>query len=161
MPITKGMMSSNTDLWATPQKFFDKLDAIFHFTLDVCATKENAKCPKFYTKEQDGLKQPWRGTCFMNPPYGRSIQKWVKKAYESAQQGATVVCLLPARTDTRWFQDYCLNVTPSAIHFIRGRLHFNESRDAAPFPSCIVVFSPETLRQAPDFSTFSALLSIT
>ena len=91
------MFSSKTDLWETPQDFFDRLNAIHRFTTDVCALPENAKCENYYTPDQDGLKQNWTGTCWMNPPYGRRIGEWVRKAYESAQQGAKVVCLLPCQ----------------------------------------------------------------
>lgn len=115
--ITKGMLSSNTDLWETPQDFFDKLNEEFHFDLDVCALPENAKCEKYFTPEQDGLFKEWRGTCWMNPPYGRKIGAWVQKAYEtSAHEGGTVVCLLPARTDTAWWHDYAMK---GEVRFIR------------------------------------------
>jgi site-specific DNA-methyltransferase (adenine-specific) len=98
--------SSETDLWSTPQDFFERLDDEFHFTLDPCATIDNAKCQRFFTVEDDGLAQNWDGErVFMNPPYGRGIGAWVKKAYESK---ALVVCLLPARTDTRWWHDYVI-----------------------------------------------------
>ena len=98
--ITTGMMSSNTDLWSTPQDLYDKLDAEFGFEVDVCATEENAKCEQYYTKEKDGLSQDWSGRCcWMNPPYGREIKKWIKKAYESSLSPATrVICLVPAST---------------------------------------------------------------
>ncbi len=129
--------SSKTDLWATPQEFFDKYNEIYKFTLDVCATSENAKCDKFFTIEQDGLNQEWYGVCWMNPPYGRTINKWVKKAYESSKNGATVVCLLPSRTDTKWWHDYCMN---GKIEFIKGRLKFGNSKNSAPFPSVVVIF---------------------
>jgi len=135
--ITKGMMSSKTDLWATPQETFDKLNGEFGFNLDVCATEENHKCARYFTKETDGLKQVWDGKVWMNPPYGREIIKWVKKAYESALAGAVVVCLVPARTDTAWFQ-YCWKATE--IRFVKGRLKFGGSKESAPFPSAIVVF---------------------
>lgn len=96
--------SSATDLWSTPQDFFDLLNDEFHFTLDPCSNKENAKCEKFFTKEDDGLAQDWSGErVFMNPPYGREISKWVEKA---ANSDALVVCLLPARTDTKWWHDH-------------------------------------------------------
>ena len=133
--ITHGLFSSVTDMWETPQNFFDELDKEFHFSCDVCAIEENAKCAKFYTPEQDGLKQTWGGVCWMNPPYGREIGKWVKKASES---NATVVCLLPARTDTRWFHDYIYG--KAEIRFVRGRLKFGNSKNTAPFPSMVVVF---------------------
>lgn len=133
--ITSGLFSSATDMWETPQNFFDELDKEFHFSCDVCATRENAKCAKFYTPEQDGLKQTWGGALWMNPPYGREIGKWVKKASES---NATVVCLLPARTDTRWFHDYIYG--KAEIRFVRGRLKFGGSKNSAPFPSMVVIF---------------------
>src|SRR3990167_10382521 len=100
--------SSKTDEWETPQAFFDELNKEFNFTTDVCATTENAKCFFYYDKEKDGLSQNWDDLrCWMNPPYGREIGKWVKKASEA--RGGVVVCLLPARTDTKWFHDYIYN----------------------------------------------------
>lgn len=129
--------SSKTDEWATPQDLFDRLDAIWHFDLDVCATASNAKCAKYYTREQDGLKQEWRGCCWMNPPYGREIGRWMRKAYEASMQGATVVCLVPARTDTAWWHDYAMQ---GEIAFFRGRLKFGNAQNSAPFPSALVVF---------------------
>lgn len=132
------MFSSASTEWATPQDFFDKLNEEFRFTLDPCATKLNAKCKRFFTKKDDGLKQPWKGRVFMNPPYGRGIDAWVKKAYESAQQGGVlVVCLLPARTDTAWWHDYCMK---GEVRFIRGRLKFGGHTNSAPFPSAVVIF---------------------
>ena len=132
------MFSSASDLWETPQEFFDKLDAEFHFALDVCALPENAKCSNYFTPEQDGLTRPWTGTCWCNPPYGRQVGRWVKKASESAEAGATVVMLLPARTDTRWFHQYIYGKTE--IRFIPGRLKFGGGKSSAPFPSMVVVF---------------------
>lgn len=140
MAINQGMFTSATDEWATPQNFFDELNAEFGFQLDVCATPENAKCPKYFTKADDGLTQKWQGICWMNPPYGRKIGSWVEKAYASAQNGATVVCLLPARTDTAWWHDYCLK---GEIRFIRGRLKFGGSKWNAPFPNAVVIFYPQ------------------
>lgn len=135
---TDAMFSSKTDLWETPIDFFREWDEKFHFDLDVCATAENAKCAAFFSPEQDGLKQNWGGyICWMNPPYGRKIGGWVRKAYEESKQGATVVCLLPARTDTKWWHDYCMR---GEITFIRGRLKFGGSANSAPFPSAVVVF---------------------
>ena len=133
---TQVMFSSETDMWGTPLDFFRALDAEFHFTLDVCATGENAKCAEYFTPEQDGLKQDWKGVCWCNPPYGREIGKWVRKAAESQ---ATVVMLLPARTDTTWFHDYIYG--KAEIRFIRGRLKFGDSKNSAPFPSMIAVFN--------------------
>jgi phage N-6-adenine-methyltransferase len=130
--------SSKTDLWATPQDFFDKYNLLYSFDVDVCATKENSKCNKFFSPEDDGLSQQWTGVCWMNPPYGRGIKHWVKKAYDSALMGAVVVCLLPARTDTAWWHDYAMK---GDVEFIRGRLKFGESKNSAPFPSAVVVFN--------------------
>jgi phage N-6-adenine-methyltransferase len=129
--------SSKTDMWATPQDFFDRYNAKYKFTLDVCASPENAKCANYFTEQDDGLAQEWKGVCWMNPPYGRTIGKWMKKAYESSQKGATVVCLVPARTDTAWWHDYAVK---GQIEFIRGRLKFGGSANSAPFPSAVVVF---------------------
>ena len=131
------MMSSATDMWETPQWLFDKLNEKYHFETDVCATAENAKCATYYTPDQDGLTQEWRGVCWMNPPYGRDIGKWMRKAYDSAQAGATVVCLVPARTDTAWWHDYAMH---GKIEFLRGRLKLGQAVHGAPFPSAIVVF---------------------
>jgi len=135
--------SSKTDLWATPQDFFGKLNDEFRFTLDVCALPENAKCERYYTPEDDGLSQKWSGVCWMNPPYGRAIGKWVEKAYIAAEEGATVVCLLPARTDTKWWHDYVMRATE--IRLVRGRLKFGDGANSAPFPSAIVIFEPQEL----------------
>jgi phage N-6-adenine-methyltransferase len=107
--------------------------------LDVCASPTNAKCPRYYTREDDGLTQPWEGKCWMNPPYGRTIGQWMKKAYEESQRGALVVCLVPARTDTAWWHDYA---TKGQVAFIRGRLKFGGHVNSAPFPSATVVFMP-------------------
>ena len=133
--------SSKTDLWETPQALFDVLNAEFNFELDVCATVDNAKCDRYFSVEQDGLAQPWCGMCWMNPPYGRVIGRWMKKAYESAQGGATVVCLVPARTDTAWWHEF---VMKGEIRFLKGRLKFGGAKNSAPFPSAIVVFRAQT-----------------
>lgn len=138
---TKVMFSSATELWATPQDFFDKLDAEFRFNLDVCALPENAKCAAFYSPAVDGLSQPWYGNCWCNPPYGRQVGRWVAKAAQSAAEGATVVMLLPARTDTAWFHDHVYG--KAEVRFIRGRLKFGGCPNSAPFPSMVVVFRPE------------------
>ena len=133
------MFSSETDMWATPQEFYNKINAIFNFEIDVCAVEENAKCKKYFSVIEDGLKQEWKGVCWMNPPYGTGIGKWIKKAYESALGGATVVCLVPARTDTAWWHDYCVK---GEVLLLRGRLKFGGSKNSAPFPSALVVFRP-------------------
>jgi len=128
---------SNTDLWATPQELFDRLNDKYGFTTDVCALPDNAKCPHFYTPEDDGLVQKWEGVCWMNPPYGRVIGHWMKKAYDSSLSGVVVVCLVPARTDTAWWHNYAMR---GEIEFLRGRLKFGNAENSAPFPSAIVVF---------------------
>jgi len=137
------MFSSKNMNWETPQNLFDKLDSEFHFTLDVCATKETAKCKNYYTPEIDGLKQDWQGIVYMNPPYGRKLLKlWIKKAYEESLKGITVICLIPARTDTLYFHNYCMKA--KEIRFIKGRLKFVGAKDPAPFPSAIIVFRNHT-----------------
>lgn len=144
---TKLMFSSENNEWATPQPFFDKLDNKFNFTLDPCATKKTAKCNKYYTKKDNGLSKSWEGeTVFVNPPYGRELKNWVKKAYdESRNSGTTVVLLCPARTDTKYFHSYMMKA--SELHFIKGRLKFesdNKVSNSAPFPSVVAVFKSET-----------------
>lgn len=129
--------SSANQEWETPRAIFDLYNATYHFTLDVCATQDNAKVAQFFTKHDDGLSKEWTGVCWMNPPYGRDIKRWVRKAYVSSQQGCVVVCLLPARTDTAWWHDYCMH---GHIEFLRGRLKFVGANNSAPFPSAIVIF---------------------
>ena len=132
--------TSKTNEWSTPQDLFDRLDKEFNFTLDPCSNGENAKTSKFYTQDDDGLIQNWSNdVTFMNPPYGRKIGKWVKKAYEESMRGGKVVCLIPARTDTIYWHDYIFDKA-SEIRFIKGRLKFGNSTISAPFPSAIIVF---------------------
>lgn len=138
MMNNRGMFSSNTDEWATPQAFFDELNDEFEFTLDPCATPNNAKCPRYFTKEQNGLLQSWQGErVFCNPPYGKEIGKWVEKCYREASEGAMVVMLIPARTDTKYFHEYIYK--KHETRFIKGRLKFNDCGKPAPFPSMVVV----------------------
>lgn len=137
--------SSRSDNWETPSEFFSAVEAeLGLFTVDVCATAANAKVAQFYTPEQDGRKQVWTGRCWMNPPYGRGIGAWVKKASESAKGGAVVVALLPARTDTGWAHEYIFKAgsCASEVRFIRGRLKFGGGENSAPFPSMLVIFEP-------------------
>ena len=123
--------------WSTPPDFFAKLDSEFHFTVDVAATSENAKCVNYFTREQDGLKQEWTGIVWCNPPYD-DIGKWLEKAHASAKDGVTVVCLIPARTCTNWWHNF---IEPYAeVRFIRGRLKFGGMKTSAPFPSVIAIF---------------------
>ena len=129
--------SQRCDEWSTPSDFFAELDEIFHFDLDACAGAENAKCGRYFTKEQDSLTQRWHGTVWMNPPYGRQIGAFMRKAYEESQHGATVVCLVPSRTDTAWWHRYAKR---GQVVFLRGRLRFGGSKSSAPFPSAIVIF---------------------
>ena len=134
------MYSSKSELWGTPQHFFDELNKEFEFNLDPCALPSNAKCDRFFTPEEDGLLQNWGGAkVFCNPPYGKDISKWVRKSYEESKKPNTlVVMLLPARTDTAYFHDFIYH--KAEIRFVRGRLHFNESKNSAPFPSMVVIF---------------------
>ena len=138
MAISSALYSSKTDLWETPRNLFDILNDEFHFDIDVCALPENAKCDRFYTPEQDGLSQPWIGNCWCNPPYGREVGQWVKRAFLASASGSTVVMLLPARTDTKWFHEYIYN--KAEVRFLKGRLKFGNSKNSAPFPSMIVIF---------------------
>lgn len=153
MGLDKRILSSSvSDTWDTPADLFAKLHAEFSFTLDPCCQEYSAKCPIYYTPQEDGLKQSWSGhTVFMNPPYGRTIRKWVQKAFNESKEGALVVCLLPSRTDTSWWHEYCMK---GEVRFLRGRLKFenrslpswredgSHKMSPAPFPSAIVVFRP-------------------
>lgn len=134
--------SSATAEWSTPKDFYDKLNNVFGFLLDPCATKENTKAPVYCTKEDDGLSKDWSGykRVFMNPPYGRELKLWMKKAYEESLKGALVVCLVPARPDTKWWWEYA---TKGEIKFVKGRLKFGGCKDSAPFPSAVVIFYPQ------------------
>lgn len=150
--MNQALLSSKKMDYCTSQDFFDELDKEFHFVLDAAATEKNAKCPMYYTPENDGLNNSLGhpigvvdigGAVFCNPPYGREIGKWVKKAYEEAQKGITVVLLIPSRTDTTYFHDYICG--KAEIRFIRGRLRFTDedgkTYDPAPFPSMVVIYN--------------------
>lgn len=139
------MFSSKDKEWGTPQNFFDNLNKVHGpFTLDPCSTHSSAKCEEYYTIEDDGLSKSWQGhNVFMNPPYGRDLGKWIKKAYnESKKPDTKVTCLLPARTDTKYWHEYCMKAW--RIYFIKGRIKFDTmnggSKNSAPFPSAVVVF---------------------
>lgn len=135
---------SATCNWATPQNLFNRLHREFGFTVDVAASRSNARCRRFFTARQNGLAQDWSGeTVWCNPPYGRVIADWMKKAYASSLQGATVVLLVPARTDTGWFHDYALR---GEVRFLRGRLKFGGAKNSAPFASLLVIFRPKAAR---------------
>lgn len=128
--------------WETPQDFFDEIDNEFHFTLDACADETNHKCDKYFSESDDGLKQNWGGqTVWCNPPYGKEISKWVQKCSEEAKhKNTTVVMLIPARTDTKYFHEYIYNKPNVEIRFVKGRIHFVGGNGGAPFPSMVVVF---------------------
>lgn len=132
--------TSNRDDWATPPDLFERLDAEFGFTLDAAATEHNAKVERFYTEADDGLAQPWTGAVWCNPPYGRSVHRWIEKAIRSARSGATVVLLVPARTDSVWFQQ--LMEHADEIRWLAGRITFEGAPEPAPFPSAIAVLRP-------------------
>lgn len=136
--VSKALFSSDSTEWETPQSLFNKLNSEFAFTLDVCATDDNHKCDKYFTKQQDGLIQDWENErVFCNPPYGREIIHWVEKC---AKHKGIAVMLLPARTDTQWFHEYIYQKPSASIRFIKGRLKFGGSINSAPFPSMIVIF---------------------
>lgn len=144
--VASVMYSSASDNWATPQDLFNSLNDVFKFDLDAAASKDNAKCQKYFTIANNGLAQSWHGNVWLNPPYGRQIGAWVKKAYDEVMGGgaSSVVLLLPARTDTTWFHDYCKK---GIVFFLRGRLKFGNARNSAPFPSMIVIFCKAFLNE--------------
>ena len=143
--MDKVLLSSNKMNWETPQKIFDKWNEEFHFTLDPCAEESTAKCSKFYTIEDDGLAKDWSNeVVFCNPPYGKDISKWVEKCYNESLKGTTIVLLIPARTDTRYFHKFIYNKPNIEIRFIKGRLCFlldKQRLNPAPFPSMLVIFN--------------------
>lgn len=149
--MNSALLSSKKLDWCTPQAFFDKLNEEFSFVLDAAETDKTAKCTQYFTPETDGLSSPWNvaGAVFCNPPYGREIGKWVRKAYEEAQLGTTIVLLIPARTDTTYFHDYIYG--KAEIRFVRGRLKFTDddgnAADPAPFPSMVVVYNGKEARR--------------
>ena len=146
------MFSRVSDEWATPQAFFDALHAEFRFVFDASASHHNAKCGIYATREDDALALAWRvrsvdGAVWMNPPYSR-VREFMAKAAAEAGNGCTVVCLVPARTDTRWWHESVWNTTQHRprpgveVRFVRGRLKFGGATAGAPFPSVVVVFRP-------------------
>lgn len=148
--MNAALLSSNNLSWCTPPELFKELDQEFHFDLDPAATDKSAKCAKYYTPADDGLKKDWGGyRVFCNPPYGRHIQEWVRKGYEESQKpGTLVVMLIPARTDTSYFHDYIFGGKADEVRFLRGRIKFTDedgnAKDSAPFPSAVIVWrSPD------------------
>jgi len=145
--VSKVHFSSNSNEWETPDNLFAALNAEFNFTLDVCATPANAKCKKFFTQKDDALQKKWSASNWMNPPYGTEIQNFMLKAVIEAKRGNLTVCLVPARTDTKWWGYIWNHATHQPqpwtreIRFIRGRLKFKGAKYPAPFPSAIIVLS--------------------
>lgn len=144
----KTLMSSKDQTWETPNSFFNEINKEFNFTLDPCCSKDTAKCKKFYTEKEDGLIQDWSNdVVFMNPPYGRDIKKWIKKAHDEFLKGATVVCLIPSRTDTQYWHNWIFPLyykNKIEIRFLKGRLKFGNSLNSAPFPSALVIYKNQS-----------------
>ena len=145
--MDKALFASGSTEWETPDELFKKYDNLYHFTLDVCATAKNTKCKKYFSPEDNGLAQNWTGVCWMNPPYGRGVAPWIKKAYEASQSGAVVVALLPVRTDTKWFHTYIYH--KAEFYFLEGRVRFTNGKITGPatFPSMIVVWDRRRKRK--------------
>lgn len=149
------MFNSVRQDWITPDEIYNPLNDEFHFTLDVCASEDNTRCDKYFCENEDGLKQEWIGTCWMNPPFKNKAQ-WIKKAYQESVKGVTVVCLIPARTNTNWFHDYCLKY--GEVRFIRGRPKFIGAKHGLPQPLAVVIFRPKSVEgQSSTTSRYGAL----
>lgn len=140
MTLNQSLFTSDKDDWETPKDFFDTLNIEFNFDLDPCCTAATAKCKSFFTKEDDGLTKNWFGNVYMNPPYGRQIVNWVRKAKTESEKGCTVVCLVPARTDTKWWHEYCMFA--SEIRLLNRRLTFVGANNKSTFPAAIIIFRP-------------------
>ncbi len=142
-PLVRVHFSAETDEWETPQWLYDALNKEFGFSLDPCSDGGNAKCKRFFTASDAPLNRDWgTETVFMNPPYS-CCKEWMSKAFGAAQEGATVVCLVPSRTDTEWWHRYAMK---GEIRFLRGRLKFGDATNSAPFPSAVVIFRPRTFQ---------------
>lgn len=139
--IHASLYSNRSEEWPTPRDLFTLLDDEFRFTLDPCATRENAKCRKFFTKQENGLLQDW-GTevVFCNPPYGKRMRAWARKCHDASLNGATVVLLAHARTDTQWF--HWVYNRAAEIRFVRGCLKFGDADQSAPLLSLVAIFKP-------------------
>jgi phage N-6-adenine-methyltransferase len=145
MAISNALFSSRRTDWETPDDLFERLDAEFHFTQDACATRTNTKVPgSFITPEEDALTMMWGDVVWCNPPYGRDIGLWMRKARMEAEAGSTVVVLAHARTDTKWWHENVEGLA-SEVRFIRGRVKFKGGRSRAPFPSAIIVYRPRNV----------------
>lgn len=144
--INKALFTSNKEDWETPQDFYDRLNAKYHFEWDLAASDDNAKCSCYFTRDDNSLEQDWEGlsgNLFLNPPYGRELKLWVKKAATTGlKDKQNLVMLIPSRTDTSYWHDYIFG--KANITFIRGRLKFEldgVSGDSAPFPSAVVIYT--------------------
>ena len=139
-----GKFVSSRQDWSTPQSLFDALDGEFGFTVDLAAHDLNHKCAIYLGQSQDAMKQEWLGTGWLNPPYGDSgyrMEKWVRKAQaESAQHGSTIVMLIPARTNTKWWHECCMSA--AEIRFVCGRPKFGDAEHGLPQPLALVIFAP-------------------
>ena len=155
--MEQALFTSSKQDWETPDWLFKELDKLFNFDIDVCAIEENAKCSRYFSPGIDGLKQDWQGCCWMNPPYGRDIKLWIEKAHQESLNGNTVVCLIPARVDTKIWQDVIFP-NAKAICFIKGRLQFGNSNINAPFPSSLLVFGEVTKEQIEYMKTLGKLI---
>lgn len=143
-------LTSNDDTWTTPRSYFAQVSRSYNFTLDAAALTSSTLCDEWYGPDhpdparRDALLCDWHadargGDIWLNPPYGREMNIWMQKAYLEASKGSTVVCLVPSRTDTAWFHDFCM---PHDVTYIRGRLKFGDGKNSAPFPSALVVMRP-------------------
>jgi site-specific DNA-methyltransferase (adenine-specific) len=154
MALQKAMVSSKTNEWETPKWLFDELNGEFHFTLDPCATPTNTKCPRYYTKEQNGLVYDWKDeVVFMNPPYGGNTGKWLAKAWHDSLRGAIVVCLIVSSTDRSYWHDYIFPYA-TEVRWLRGRITFGDANSTAPFASAIVIFSNKRKEGEPQKQQF-------
>lgn len=159
MVLTGGLFSSSSSEWGTPRGLFNILDAIYQFTLDACASEQNHKCSKYYSKY--ALDLAWDKSTFMNPPYGKDIKQWIVKAHQESLQAKTIVCLIPARTETKWFK-ICWDHA-DYICFIYGRLKFEGTESGttvAPFPSAIAVFGDQEQRDLNQLENLGKLIKL-
>jgi phage N-6-adenine-methyltransferase len=151
--VDKVLFSHESEEWQTPKSLYNQLNEVYEFVLDPCTTKDNPlRTAHFYTKEDDGLKKSWDyGNVFVNPPYNQKISKWLEKATYEIKHSDNIeyiVFLLPVRTDTKWFHKYLYDISNrdfrnhiKDVCFLKGRLKFTKSKNSAPFPSMVVVFS--------------------
>lgn len=152
--VSSALMLSNKQDWETPDHLFEALNKEFNFTLDVCAHSGNKKVDRYFSPEDNSLIQDWSNdVCFMNPPYNRDVYTWMQKAYNECRKGAKVVCLIAARTDTKYWHEFCMQA--SEIRLIKGRLKFKGAKNSATFPSAIVIFDPERCFHYPTFRAYS------